>query len=339
MDSQSPTIDRFSPVYCRYNGFLLGQFLGVAFAEFARPQYAIHRARMQEFLDEVEAGVELPVEPLDFGDEPFQELVARVIDAVSERSQELGGATYLGYSMIIYGHFAESDPDAASSVAQQITRIAKDLELPPVPLEQLIVRPRADGVHPIDDVLSPALGYLKQAIDALPIENDTAFVIMPFKPPYTLHFSALYRAALEEAGLRAFRAWGGLSNEDYCELLLALIAKTGFVFADLSEANPNVLYEIGAAHALGKPTLLVIRDDLGEDVQVPSNVGRDPVLKYSPGAEDFPEGSMRLLAMMGSFVRLAAERNEGGRVRPQHISESFDHVIELLRESGVVQEE
>ena len=101
----------------------------------------------------------------------------------------------------------------------------------------------------MENVLSPSLAYLGKIVDTLEVERDTAFVIMPFKQPYASYYSMLYRPALESAGYRAFRAWGGLGSEDYCDLLLKLIAKCGLVWADASELSYNVLYEIG-----GTPT-------------------------------------------------------------------------------------
>ena len=41
-----------SPLYCRFNGFALGAFLGGANFEMAAPRYGAMRRRMHEFLVE-----------------------------------------------------------------------------------------------------------------------------------------------------------------------------------------------------------------------------------------------------------------------------------------------
>ena len=63
----TPSVARTSPLYCRYNGFLLGQFLSLAFAECGAPRYGDRRARLLEFLREVDIDVAIPQSPLDRG--------------------------------------------------------------------------------------------------------------------------------------------------------------------------------------------------------------------------------------------------------------------------------
>src|SRR5262249_41425783 len=42
-------LERFSPLYCAYNGSLRGQFLSLAFGKFGAREYPQRRARMLEF--------------------------------------------------------------------------------------------------------------------------------------------------------------------------------------------------------------------------------------------------------------------------------------------------
>jgi tetratricopeptide (TPR) repeat protein len=152
---------------------------------------------------------------------------------------------------------------------------------------------------------------------------------MPFKPPYAGYFATFYRPSLEATGYRAFRAWGGLSNEDYCDLLLKLIGKSGMVWADVSELNYNVLYEIGAAHALGKLSMLVVAES--EARAVPANIGRDAVVRYSTADQDWPEGTVLMMAALITSLTLAAERGQRLRVSPESVEGALawaGHVLE-----------
>jgi hypothetical protein len=86
-----------------------------------------------------------------------------------------------------------------------------------------------------------------------------AFVAMPFgskpgrdgKPiDFNRVFAELIVPALEDAGLRVFRAdqeirAGDIRTDMFQELLLA-----DLVLADLTIDNPNVWYELGVRHAL-----------------------------------------------------------------------------------------
>jgi hypothetical protein len=147
--------------------------------------------------------------------------------------------------------------------------------------------------------------------------------------PYADYYRDFYRPSLEQCGYRTFRAWGGLANEDYADLLLALIGKSGFVWADVSDLNPNVIYEIGAAHAFGKLSALVVRDDLAHGV--PANIGHDAVVRYDPTDSDWPTGAVLLMAACIAALELAAERGERLRITPDTIARVFDEVSHSLR--------
>lgn len=319
-------IERFSPLYCLYNGFLFGQFLTLSFAQYGRERYGERRERMLEFLDEIAVPVAVPEEPLELGSDAHGTLLISVASKVAERSQVLADFVSLGALLTHYGGLAESDPATAREVLGAIDIVRERNGLPAIEPERFVIRDTGRGV---DDVLSPSLAYLAKLAAALDVEEKTAFVIMPFKPPYASYFGTFYRPALEEAGFRAFRAWGGLSNEDYADLLLTLIEKSGMVWADVSELNYNVLYEIGAAHAFAKLSVLVVREDLA--TTVPANIGHDAVMQYSPTAEDWPRGTVLLMAALISALQFAAERGQRLRVGPEGVEAALEWVGAALK--------
>lgn len=320
-------VDRFSPLYCRYNGFLLGQFLSLIFASYGWDKYAERRARMTEFLREIAVEVALPEKPQELGGDAHVELLEDVIKKTHKESAELADFLVLGALLTHYGLLAGSDPLTSHESLDQCEHIRAKYDLPPLVPERFVKDGEKEGV---DAVLSPSLEYLGEIVDQLEPENDTAFVIMPFKEPYASCFSTFYRPSLEQAGYRAFRAWGGLSNEDYCDLLLKLIEKSGMVWADVSELNYNVLYEVGAAHALEKLSLLVVREDYAGNI--PANIGHDAVMQYSMTAEDWPDGTALLMTAIISTLKLAAERGKRLRVGPQGLQETLEFVVAVLRE-------
>ncbi|HEX2120258.1 MAG TPA: tetratricopeptide repeat protein [Thermoanaerobaculia bacterium] len=312
----SPEIDRFSPLYCRYNGFLLGQFVSLVFAEYGRAQYAERRARMLEFLQEIEVETDIPETPVGLGDDAQVAMILDLGRKLAQRSMEMAEFFLLGAQLVHYGPLMLSEPEFAAQSRGQIEGIREKYGLPELDFEQFLLDEKTLGV---DKVLSPSLAWLAKAIDLLDVEEDTAFVIMPFKPPFASYFATFYRPALEEGGYRAFRAWGGLSNEDYCDLLLKLISKCGLVWADVSELNPNVLYEIGAAHAFGKLSMIVVRQD--DAAATPANIGHDAVIAYSTTHGQWPETTVLMNAMFIRMLKLAAARGERLRVGPEMIEE------------------
>jgi tetratricopeptide (TPR) repeat protein len=152
---------------------------------------------------------------------------------------------------------------------------------------------------------------------------------MPLELPYAACHASFYRPALELCGYRTCRAWSGLSSDAHADVVLALIGKAGLVFADVSELTPGVAYQIGAAHALGKLGALVVRADRA--ATVPGTIGHDAVLHYDPTEDDWPTGAVLLMAACLASLRLAADRGERLRIKPDSIARAFDAVSQALQ--------
>ncbi len=103
--------------------------------------------------------------------------------------------------------------------------------------------------------------YLEAIVARLPIETDTALVLVPVAPAGDEDYAGFHRPALEQCGYRALRVWVGTGGDDAAGLTLALLGKAGLVWADVSELDHDVAVAIGAAQALGKPVVIVARED------------------------------------------------------------------------------
>jgi hypothetical protein len=88
------------------------------------------------------------------------------------------------------------------------------------------------------------------------VDCPTAFVEMPFSEEWSAAvYSQLIQPSATSAGLSVVR--GDEVSRASGSLIANVwdaIAKAGIVMADLSADNPNVFYEVGLAHALGRPT-------------------------------------------------------------------------------------
>lgn len=89
----------------------------------------------------------------------------------------------------------------------------------------------------------------------------TVFVLLPKGPDAEARYRDAIRPACEAAALRCRRAddlpYGGqLPQEIHAEL-----EKADFVVADLTGRSPNIFYELGYAHALRRPTILLAATD------------------------------------------------------------------------------
>ena len=95
--------------------------------------------------------------------------------------------------------------------------------------------------------------------------TDTCFVVMPFAPPLGDYYSKIYEPAIEKAGLTSIRADNDIfGTGKIMDQIWSGIKSAKVLIAELTKRNPNVLYELGLAHALEKPVVLVSSNE--EDV-------------------------------------------------------------------------
>ncbi len=100
--------------------------------------------------------------------------------------------------------------------------------------------------------------------------NDSCFVMMPFGAPLGQYYSAIYEPAVKKAGLRPVRADDDLfATGKIIDQVWQGISQAKVLIAELTTRNPNVFYELGLAHALEKPVVLVSSntDDVPFDLQ------------------------------------------------------------------------
>ena len=94
------------------------------------------------------------------------------------------------------------------------------------------------------------------------VAGETCFVMMPFAEPIGGYYKKIYEPAIEKAGLKPVRA----DNEIFgtgkiMDQVWSGINSAKVLVAELTTRNPNVFYELGIAHALRKPVVLVSSND------------------------------------------------------------------------------
>lgn len=94
--------------------------------------------------------------------------------------------------------------------------------------------------------------------------TPSCFVIMPFAGTFRPVYEKVIRPAVEEAGLECRRADELFSTQPITRDIWKQIRSCRLVLAELSGRNPNVLYELGLAHAIGKPAIIITNKE--EDV-------------------------------------------------------------------------
>jgi len=115
---------------------------------------------------------------------------------------------------------------------------------------------------------SPTLKKLERSVKVG--ATDSCFVMMPFAAPMGGYYESLYRPAIEKAGLQPLRADAEIFGAGkIMDQVWAGIRRAKVLVAELTTRNPNVFYELGLAHALRKPVVLVSsnQDDVPFDLQ------------------------------------------------------------------------
>jgi hypothetical protein len=120
-------------------------------------------------------------------------------------------------------------------------------------------------------------GSGKRSTPAAVSSGSSCFVMQPFSPPYSDYYEKLFKPAIEQAGLRPVRADDEIfGSGKIMDQVWRGIRDAQVLVAELTTRNANVYYELGLAHALGKPVVLVAAD--GEEV--PFDVHHIRVIYY-----------------------------------------------------------
>lgn len=87
-----------------------------------------------------------------------------------------------------------------------------------------------------------------------------AFVLMPFKPEMRWVYDDIIVPALTGEGYHVERADDPIHQRALLKDIIVGVYEADLIIADLTELNPNVMYELGIAHTAGIPTLMMTQN-------------------------------------------------------------------------------
>ncbi len=88
-------------------------------------------------------------------------------------------------------------------------------------------------------------------------ERGRVFVVMQFSDPYQELYTDVIKPVAEDFRLEAYHAGEVFGPGIILDDIVRGIAEATLVIAEITPPNPNVFYELGYAHALKKPTILL----------------------------------------------------------------------------------
>lgn len=127
--------------------------------------------------------------------------------------------------------------------------------------------------------------------------RPNAFVAMQFSDPYNEVYRDAIRPLVEEIGFEPFRVDEAAGPGIILNDIWARITESTVVIAEVSEPNPNVYYEIGVAHALRKPTVLLAQ----RGTRLPFDIGPHRCIFYD---NSIPGRAKLLEALRSSLISL-----------------------------------
>lgn len=112
-------------------------------------------------------------------------------------------------------------------------------------------------------------------------------VLLPFKLQETFQ---TVKSTCDKLNLECIKADDIWENSTFIQDIFELVFTSKVVVADFSEKNPNVFYEVGIAHTLGK-TVVPIAQSIND---VPSDLRHHRALIYFPNEQGFNDLSNEL---------------------------------------------
>jgi len=94
------------------------------------------------------------------------------------------------------------------------------------------------------------------------MKKSEIFVLMPFAKKYYDRYQLGIKEPLENMGLTCERVDEKIFVDDILNQVIENIMKADLIVADMTGTNPNVLYEVGYAHALRKEITVLITEDV-----------------------------------------------------------------------------
>lgn len=94
--------------------------------------------------------------------------------------------------------------------------------------------------------------------------QNSCFVAMPFGTLFQTEYEKIIQPALEGINIFCVRGDEIYTKQRIVDDIWESLKSCRFVLAELTGKNPNVMYEIGLAHAIGKPVIIITRNE--EDV-------------------------------------------------------------------------
>lgn len=127
-------------------------------------------------------------------------------------------------------------------------------------------------------------------------DENLVSIMMPFSAEFNPVYSTLQEATTS-TGFSCVRADDIWEHHTIIQDIVNIIARAKVVICDCSGKNPNVFYEAGIAHAIGKEVILITQSEH----DVPFDLRHLRYIRYLPNSQGLGELSVSLQAKLRSI--------------------------------------
>ena len=113
--------------------------------------------------------------------------------------------------------------------------------------------------------------------------QSVCFFVMPFKPELNYFYLYVKKYLEEKHGLKVERGDTAILTKTLMEKIREQIVRADIIIGDITSKNPNVFYELGLAHAFGKPIIFLTQDP---PEQAPVDIRQFEFIVYDLGKHD-----------------------------------------------------
>jgi len=151
---------------------------------------------------------------------------------------------------------------------------------------------------------------------------------MPFSAPYDSYYSDIFKPTLADNGYIVKRADDMFGPRPVMDDIRASILESDVLLCEMTGKNPNVFYELGLAHAIGKQVILVSQ----EKEDIPFDLRHVRVLLYDAKATGWSE------KLRDNIRRALIELERDGHSWPLPLAPNAFPILDelqLLRKRGM----
>lgn len=130
------------------------------------------------------------------------------------------------------------------------------------------------------------------------VEEDLVSVMMPFDTAFSKTFDAI-KAGCSSCSLRCQRADDIWDEHEIIQDVFSLIYRSRVVISDFTGRNPNVFYETGIAHTLGKIVIPIAQSKS----DVPFDLGHLRFIKYLDNGEGREKMAREIVQKLRNIIR------------------------------------